>query len=165
MLGRPRTRWLVEEVDELPVRQILRQARIRPAWGPPELFWAHMGGSCRLTLEAKTHLLCGRPSPQPRWYVFCPDCGQRYMSLYELGDRLACRRCLGLYYQSQARRWDLPLYERVKGRTAQLARRPGPKGRAWRKWARRLTRIEELGLAWIDRFERSRGRLLRPAVS
>ncbi len=83
------------------------------------------------------------------------------MSLYELGRRLACRRCLRLYYQSQARRWDLPLYDRIKARTEQLARRRGPKGRQWRGWARRLQRVDRLGWAWLRRFERSVGRFER----
>ena len=148
----------------MPVHRLLRWGlldlgRIDPA-DRRDVWWADLGGT-RLMLHADHHSLCGRRSPIPRWYVCCPACGRRYLALYELGGRLACRRCLGLRYQSQTKgRWDVPLLLRVEARTAALAHRPGPKGRRARVWRRRLDRIEGTAWRWLQWFDEKYGDVL-----
>jgi len=39
-----------------------------------------------------------------RYYFLCPHCGRRCETLYFLGGRFACRKCLRLGYRSQTRR-------------------------------------------------------------
>src|SRR5262245_48226481 len=128
--GRSR-RLLVEEVNQLSVREIVRRSHLEPLWFPTDLWQADIGRAV-VTMEAVRHYLCGTRSPVLRWYVRCPECGQRRTSLYEVGERLSCRGCLRLSYQSQTREWSVPLHDRIKVRTDQLAQRRGPKGRRWR---------------------------------
>lgn len=60
-----------------------------------------------------------------RWMV-CPECGGRREALQVLGDRLACRVCLGLRYGCQHENKRARLVRRIDKIRTRLGWPPGP---------------------------------------
>jgi len=165
-VGRPRTRCLVEEAWELPVRLLTRfppGQTVSSPWGAPHtLQHAATPDATLVSLEPFPHVFCGRPTPTPKLYVRCPRCQARRCSLFLVAGELGCRGCFKLGYHSQSHgRWDLPLFERVKTRVVELTSRPGPKGRCYQVWAKRLRRVETQAYAFLKAWERKYGDLRR----
>lgn len=135
----------VEAAQALYVPELLALAR-QQGGGPPD------PGAVVVHLEtrpASTLLSSSRVV-----FVLCPGCGSRRRALFLIGGRLACRRCHRLPYQSQTHgHWTAPLVETMEARRRMLAGRPGPKGRRYRAWVRRLERIKSQAEAWIVRWE------------
>ena len=95
-------------------------------------------------------------------FVLCPGCGSRRQALFWVGGRLACRRCHRLPYQSQTHgHWTGPLVDSLHARRRLLAGRPGPKGRRYRAWMRRVERVNSQAGAWLARWEQRWGPRLR----
>lgn len=155
-MGRPRTRVLVEEAEELPLRPVIPEVRAKIGPGAPlgrpipvSLSSAGLG----LVVECIRHCFFGHPAPRPRFYFRCPGCGARRFSLFYSRGRLGCRGCLGLLYQSQSHnRWDGHLLERLVARVGALASRPGPKGKRYHRARARLERVEGQAEAWCRRM-------------
>jgi hypothetical protein len=113
--------------------------------------------------DAGTVPLVGVPAPLGgvRWWLACPECGQRRRALYSIhtvlssgwkavaGSRVfrwQCRKCAGLAYRSQR----LAPLDRLQHRSRKLAMRiapgewyadntespPKPKGQHWSTWQR-----------------------------
>ena len=95
-------------------------------------------------------------------FVLCPGCASRRRALFWVGGRVACRRCHRLPYQSQTHgHWTGPLVDAVHARRQLLAGRPGPKGRRYRAWMRRVERVDRYVTAWLGRWEQRWGPRLR----
>jgi hypothetical protein len=83
----------------------------------------------------------------------CPGCGRRTRALFQLSAVIACRRCLKVPYQSQTHgRWTGPMLIRMSDRLQALRQRPGPKGRRYRAWGRRVARAYHAMEVWEDAF-------------
>jgi len=160
--GPARQRWLVEELEELPVRALLRlretgrPSAVYPGTGriqfPAD---ADRRTAPIIRTEAVRHRLADRPSPTPRLYVLCPRCSTRRTSLFLLQDAIGCRGCLRLRYLSQGKgQWNRTVLHTVEARLRALAARPGPNGRQYRAWARRHQRLSRAWSAWLIRIAR-----------
>jgi hypothetical protein len=147
------------------VRPVVETAR---ALGIPELLaLARQQGGGPARPGAVVVNLVTRPAstllPNSRVvFVLCPRCGSRRRTLFWVGGRPACRRCHRLRYQSQTHgHWTGPLLDKLQVRRRLLASRPGPKGRRYRAWVRRVERVERQATAWLDRWEQRSGARLR----
>lgn len=181
MRGPRRSIRLVEESDALTVRQLatphlrarLEAAPLDPEW-PLVLVWDQAGRHSRLPvgplLAPRVQRAFGGSRTITRWYLRCPQC-QRYRTMLFPTPlersallALACRRCLRLRYQSQTHgRWDLPLIQRLEARERALRATPGPKGRRYRAWRRRLCRVQVLALVGLERVRRQLAHLAAPS--
>lgn len=95
-------------------------------------------------------------------FVLCPGCGSRRRALFWVGGRLVCRRCHRLPYQSQTHgHWTGRLVDALQARRRLLASRPGPKGRRYRAWMRRVERVNSQAGAWLVRWEQRWGSSFR----
>ncbi|MDP3521949.1 MAG: hypothetical protein Q8S02_15135 [Hydrogenophaga sp.] len=107
-----------------------------------------------------------------RWMV-CPECGGRREALHVLGDRLACRVCLGLRYGCQHENRRARLVRRIDKIRVRLGWPPGPlapaagkpPGMRWGTFHRLAGELDMLTDAlvgnvvkWIDGAEAMLGR-------
>lgn len=143
----------VETVQTLGVSELLALSR-QQGYGLPD------PGAVVVNLETRR---ASTPLPNSRVvFVLCPACGSRRRALFWVGGRLACRRCHRLPYQSQTHgHWTGPLVDVLEARCPLLAGRPGPKGRRYRAWMRRVERVNGQARAWLARWEQRWGRRLR----
>lgn len=54
-----------------------------------------------------------------RYWFICPRCGKRKGSIHCISHRFACRKCFGLFYESQRAAW----YERSLNKAEKIAER------------------------------------------
>lgn len=152
-MGRVSASRVVEVAQTLGVRELLALARQQRGG-------LHDPGTLVVNLEtrpASTLLPTSRVV-----FVQCPACGSRRRALFCVGGRLACRRCHRLPYQSQTHgHWTGPLVDALQARRRLLAGRPGPKGRRYRAWMRRVERVNSQTGAWLARWEQRWGPRLR----
>jgi hypothetical protein len=149
LMGRVSTTPVVETVRSLSVPE-LRALALQQGGGParPGAVVVNL-----VTRSASTLLPNSRVV-----FVLCPECGSCHRALFWLGGRLACRRCHRLRYQSQTHgHWTGPLLDKLQARRRLLAGRPGPKGRRYRAWMRRVERVEGQVMTWLDRWEQRWG--------
>lgn len=164
-IGRSRSRVLVEEAAAITARDLLRRPEVRAHLaGAAVSFTLSSGETFAFPLTSLTAVREQRipwpPGLAQRWLLRCPRCGACRRALYLAHDGLACRLCLELRYQSWSERWDFPLIERMSARRELLRRRPGPKGRRFCTWARRVARVEATARAWLDGWESKYGEAL-----
>jgi hypothetical protein len=101
-----------------------------------------------------------------RWWLACPECGQRRRALYSVHTvRWRCRKCSGLAYHSQR----LAPLDRLQHRGCKIARRmghgatwypnntgspPKPKGMHWSTWERHNRELDTVearrNAAWMQ---------------
>ena len=149
-------------VSATPVVEIAQALRV-----PELLALAHQQGGGPPSPDAVVVNLVTRPAsillPNSRVVLIqCPQCASRRRALFLVGGRLACRRCHRLRYQSQSHaHWTGPLLDALQTRRRLLESRPGPKGRRYRAWVRRVERVEHQATAWLDRWEQRWGPRLR----
>ena len=104
-----------------------------------------------------------------RW-LCCLECGSRRQGLYINGERLACRQCLGLRYESQHENRRKREFRATDKLRVGLGWKPGiaipaglkPKGMHWNTYWRLRVQVDAKTNAiwgdlpqWIDRFEKS----------
>jgi hypothetical protein len=152
-VGRVAPSRVVEAAQTLGVPELLSLAR-QQGGGRPDP-WAVV-----VNLEARP---ASTLLPNSRVvFVLCPGCGSRRRALFWVGGRLACRRCHRLPYQSQTHgHWTGPLVDSLHARRRLLAGRPGPKGRRYRAWMRRVERVNSQAGAWLAGWEQRWGPRLR----
>lgn len=101
-----------------------------------------------------------------RWLYVCPVCGKRSTALYWYRDAFACRKCMGLRYQSQyetyasefwrlchrIRKERIAIWGPDEPDVEFLMRNPGsfkrPKGMRKKTFLRKLERLQELERLW-----------------
>lgn len=164
-MGRPRSRVLVEEAAALTAHELLDRPEVRANLGGAILSMTLASGEAVTVPLASFVAISGRPTPWPpgwarQWFLRCPSCGLRRRALFVTRTQLACRVCCGLRYQSWSERWDFPLIQRMAARREALRHRPGPKGRRFRTWTRRVGRVEATSREWLDRWESKYGEAL-----
>ena len=153
LMGRVLASRVVEVAQPIGVPELLRLDRAR-AGGPP------VPGATMVNLESRPASIL---LPNSRVvFVLCPRCESRRRALFWVGGRLACRRCHRLPYQSQTHgHWTGPLVDALHARCRLLVGRPGPKGRRYRAWLRRVERVDRQAKAWLDCWDQRWGPSLR----
>jgi hypothetical protein len=152
-VGRVSASRVVEVAQAIGVPELVRMARAQGD-GPPGP-------------NSTTVMLCTRPAsillPNSRVvFALCPGCGHCRRALFWVSGRLACRVCHRLPFQSQRHgHWTSPLIDAMHARWRLLASRPGPKGRRYRAWLRRVERVDHQAKAWLERWEQRWGSSLR----
>ncbi|CAM8357027.1 MULTISPECIES: hypothetical protein [Enterobacter] len=115
----------------------------------------------RMRLESTATAFNGQ-----RWWYVCPECGKRSAAMYWSPDKLACRKCMGLRYQSQYETFSSE-FERLCHRVRKeriaiwgpnepdvefLMRKPSsfkrPKGMRKKTFRRKLERLQALDALW-----------------
>ena len=144
-MGRVSASRVVEVAQTLGVPELLALARQQGAGRPdPRAVVVNLETRPASTLLPNSRVV----------FVLCPGCGSRRRALFWVVGRLFCRRCHRLPYQSQTHgHWTGPLVDALEARRRLLAGRPGPKGRRYRAWLRRVERVNNQAGAWLAGWE------------